>query len=498
MFKKGKVQKMKQKYFYGAIAAALLFTTPVQAGDNSERGNLDTLVPEAKDFKVVYSLNPAAPVVTDDGKGITYAIDKSKELAGPVKRIAYFLSLTKKDGGNDYIFVSMDAFTQDLGKIGVPTKNSGSRYQTMIDNMTVKSNVAGIASGDFATGGNIEFWDCNYSQSNAAKIPNADSSKFDFGDRVETGKSPGYGSMQVHNYAQKQTLFAFNNWVAGNKCDLGIGNSSGAQPDWTFSSSAQNYTDGVLLVLIESGTPPPPKPAFQATEQAPAPEEPVLARVPIKTSPEQVVPEAKNLKLVYSLDPTAPKPTDGNLGITYTVDKSKEITGKIKRIAYFLALAKKDGGEDYIFVSTDAFTQDIGKIGVPTQKSGAFFQDKLSNVTVKSNVAGIENGTFADGCNIEFWCCDYGKENKNNVPNAEADKYDTGDTAGDPAAAGYGSMQLHNNAKKQTLFAFNNWRSGSKCDLGIGNNPAGEPDWTFRGNGGSYAGGVLQVMVETE
>ena len=251
-------------------------------------------------------------------------------------------------------------------------------------------------------------------------------------------------------------------------------------------------------MLIESGTPPPPKPAFQATEQAPAPEEPVLARVPIKTSPEQVVPEAKNLKLVYSLDPTAPKPTDGNLGITYTVDKSKEITGKIKRIAYFLALAKKDGGEDYIFVSTDAFTQDIGKIGVPTQKSGAFFQDKLSNVTVKSNVAGIENGTFADGCNIEFWCCDYGKENKNNVPNAEADKYDTGDTAGDPATAGYGSMQLHNNAKKQTLFAFNNWRSGSKCDLGIGNNPAGEPDWTFRGNGGSYAGGVLQVMVETE
>ncbi len=52
----------------------------------------------------------------------------------------------------------------------------------------------------------------------------------------------GYGSMQVHNVATKQTLFAINHWSAGGAADLGIGNGPGQTPDWTFSGNAQSYS----------------------------------------------------------------------------------------------------------------------------------------------------------------------------------------------------------------------------------------------------------------
>ena len=48
-------------------------------------------------------------------------------------------------------------------------------------------------------------------------------------------------------------------------------------------------------------------------------------------------------------------------------------------------------------------------------------------------------------------------------------------------------MQVHNHDAKQTLFALNHWREGSDADLGIGNQPKENPDWTFAGNAGLWA-----------
>ena len=41
----------------------------------------------------------------------------------------------------------------------------------------------------------------------------------------------------------------------------------------------------------------------------------------------------------------------------------------------------------------------------------------------------------------------------------------------------------------------NHWREGGKADIGIGNNPNGNPDWTFLGNAGSYRTKRLRVLV---
>jgi len=73
---------------------------------------------------------------------------------------------------------------------------------------------------------------------------------YDFGDQPVPPED-GYGSMQVHHGAAKQTVFAINQWKAGARADIGIGNSPGDTRDWTFSSSATNYTTKRLRVYVK-------------------------------------------------------------------------------------------------------------------------------------------------------------------------------------------------------------------------------------------------------
>ncbi len=212
-------------------------------------GKMASLVPESKDYKLLYEINPVNPQMASPGK-ILYQSDKRQEISGEIVRIAYYLELTKAEGGFDYVFVAMDPFTKDIGKIGVPDLDSKVKFQQKLSNVFVKSNAAGVKNGTFAEGCNIEFWGTNYGPDNVATVPGASAALFDFGDSpVGDGN---YGSMQIHNYAEKQTVFAFNHWVLGAKADLGIGNSAGPQPDWTFLGNAGKYAGGKLLVLVQT------------------------------------------------------------------------------------------------------------------------------------------------------------------------------------------------------------------------------------------------------
>jgi len=201
------------------------------------------------------------------------------------------------------------------------------------------------------------------------------------------------------------------------------------------------------------------------------------------------VPEAKDYQLVYDLDLANLGPT-----INYTVDNRAKIQKPFDRVAYFLELQPADGNTQFLYVSMDAFTDSLDKIGVPTAGSGARFQQNVANMNVWSNVKGIVARTGLTGGNIEFWPNNYGPANSANVPNASSQVWDFGDEPSDPAE-GYGCMQVHNHDARQTLFALNHWSEGSRADLGIGNQPTGNPDWTFAGNAGSYQAKRLRVLV---
>lgn len=218
-----------------------------RAGKVPVRGALNTLIPEAKDYKIVYSFDPSNFQMINGGTNIVYAVDKTAEIIGEIDKIAYALVLN----GKDYVFVSVDPFTTDLNKIGVPTAATKVIFQQKLKNMLVVSNVKGIKTGEFSEGGNIEFWSSNYGTTNALKIPGASNSKYDFGD-VRNGGALGYGSMQIHNYSAKQTLFAFNNFMAGKGADLGIGNNPNGNPDWTFTKNAGKYSSAKLYIMVKT------------------------------------------------------------------------------------------------------------------------------------------------------------------------------------------------------------------------------------------------------
>ena len=73
-----------------------------------------------------------------------------------------------------------------------------------------------------------------------------------FGDSMAPNTSPGYGSMQIHNNKEKQSIICFNNFRARSNADVGIGNSGTPKAeDWTFTKNAKQCSVAELKVLIK-------------------------------------------------------------------------------------------------------------------------------------------------------------------------------------------------------------------------------------------------------
>jgi len=432
-------------------------------------------VPEAANYSLVYEL----PIGTgnDFRTSVPYAVDNTSQISQPFDRIAYYLELQQGAGPLQWVYVSMDAFTSNANKIGVPNPTSGEFYQQNVANMNVLSNVAGIVTGTGLTGGNIEFWPSNYGAANDKGVPNADAGLLDFGDGG-AGTGTGYGSMQIHNHDAAQTLLAFNGWNNATS-DLGIGNNTvvnattgKVEPDWTFRRNAGDYTLKNMAILVRQ----------VSTDTPPA----LLSNAP----------ELADYQLVYMKNiPNGARYS--SQGVGYDVDNSASIPdGTFDRVAYYLQLDNQ-----FVEVSFAAagFTNKASKIGIPNTGSGEFYQQLVSNMNVTSNVAGVVNGTGITTGNIEFWPSNYNQSNAIGVPGASAVGDNTGFDFGDGGAstgAGHGSMQVHNHGAGQTVFAYNNWNNGGG-ELGIGNRTGTNvaPDWTFAGNAGSYATKQLYVFV---
>ena len=113
------------------------------------------------------------------------------------------------------------------------------------------------------------------------------------------------------------------------------------------------------------------------------------------------VEESKNYTLVYDMDLN-------KLGskIKYDVDNTQQFSGKFSRIAYYLELGKDSEPSEWVYVSLDAFTDDISKIGIPVFGANIEFQESVKNLNVYTNVEGVKTGNAQEG-NIEFWPNNY-------------------------------------------------------------------------------------------
>ncbi len=426
--------------------------------------------------KLVYEYDLKSGSGFGDKTKVRYTVDNSDAIKGKLTRITYVVRLEDKNGNAQFVCVSMDPFTQDVKQIGVPVRSTGAQFQTRVRNLNVHSNVDSIKTGMFNEG-NIEFWPNNYAQRNAARVPNASDFAYDFGDQIDNNVKIGYGSMQIHNFSARQTIFAYNKFEAGANADLGIGNQPVDNPDWTFSSSAKNYNKATLYVFVDEV---PRKSESELMGQ-------VTARVP----------EAGAMKLAYAYDLRTGNNFGDRTRVNYEFDNSSVLTGKAKRVAYLMVLTGNDNRESWVYAAMDAFDPSVAKLGVPTKSTGAVFQKKIANLEVKSNTNKVKAGTFAEG-NIEFWSCNYSNPNAAGIPGASDTTFDFGDERTPGVDPGYGSMQIHNFGEKQTIFAYNNFPAGRNADIGIGNQPANNPDWTFSGALKNYKNAWLYVLVDME
>lgn len=191
---------------------------------------------------------------------------------------------------------------------------------------------------------------------------------------------------------------------------------------------------------------------------------------------EKLVPEATDYELIYHCRPMEFSEKG------YHVNRSRELHGKLKRLGYLLKLTEKNDKMYWMFVEMDPFTQDLDCVGVPTRPEH-FAQTYVSNMKVSGNHPKLNTGSFDKG-NIEFWCGGFKCVNSLGIPGASDRSYDFGDSGNPKDTAGYGSMQVHNFLHQRTVFAFNNFKGGASCDLGIGSNlplrpGGGFADWTF-------------------
>ena len=216
---------------------------PVGAVRGGEVPDFLSSLPVAKEYTLVYDLD-----LNNLSHDIRYDIDRSEKIKS-FDRIGYLVELTAAGGEEKQVFVSMDAFTADVHQIGIPTIASKARFQQPVKSMDVFSNVSSITSGTGISTGNIEFWPDNYGIINVANVAGASNDIYDFGDETAP-PADGYGSMQVHNFGAKQTLFAINHWVSGAGADLGIGNGPDRTPDWTFSGNGGSYSSKRLRIYV--------------------------------------------------------------------------------------------------------------------------------------------------------------------------------------------------------------------------------------------------------
>ena len=530
---------------------------------------------ETADYEAIYDFDITASMdlSTEANCKAFYKLDRSDDYVKKFNRIAYFLELYK-DGQHQYAWVSVDAFTNDVKAIGVPTLYNKVVLQQNVANMNVFSNVAGVETGTGIATGNIEFWPYNFATRNEAGVPDASDATYDFGDKVEIGNAK-YGSMQIHNYGARQTIIGLSNLNKGeaNGPGFGIGNNPtpGGNPDWTRAGNAITYDYARMMVLVKpiedtvapvlesaqvssvdgrtvrvtfdeyvivaglsqvsftaGGVPAisarvlADKRVVDVTFATPiadgavltakglcdyagntleSAEVPVAARENVPAEVSDLVGDlANDFRLVADID----IPVQGNFNDSESayIRSSLDETATFDRVAYCMVL-EKEGVQQYVWTAFDAMTLDLAALGVPVSRKGRYFQQKVNNLVVQSNVEGVKTGTWDDG-NIEFWPADYGGDAELGLEGSGLFDFDDKITVNPyygmtPTSAGHGSMQVHNYREKQTLWAINCFgRDGNRLGIGIGPQVGGNAaatDWTFEQNAGEWARRKLYVFV---
>jgi hypothetical protein len=228
--------------------AAALPAAPVTACSTQAQG--DGLVP------VLQLAVPATAALY--GQTPAYSFDDTAALAAGFDRVGYCLE-TSSGGGQKWVWAAMEAFTDDPGRLGLPTL-AGQVTRQRVDDLTVDSNVAAVRVGAHQTG-YLEMWPYLYGTETSHQVGGASGGVYDADDRPVTGG--GYGSFQVHAVGDQpdsgttaSTVLALNRFAydGATPIDIGIGPAPGTHPDWTFAQNGGSFSARTLTVYARPAT----------------------------------------------------------------------------------------------------------------------------------------------------------------------------------------------------------------------------------------------------
>jgi len=173
--------------------------------------------------------------VTGYGLGVSDAAASFDLASDLINEIRYRMELTV-GATTYYADVSFDAWDGvGVSSLQIPNgsgQNQSFVLQRNVSNMSVDSNYSGVVTGT-GLNGRLEIWPGNYGPGFSGLLPSGNASTYDLDDQGES--IAGYGSFQVHNLRDSQTVLAWNNH-GQSEPDVGFGNAD-VHPDWTFDPS---------------------------------------------------------------------------------------------------------------------------------------------------------------------------------------------------------------------------------------------------------------------
>ncbi|MFN5544893.1 MAG: tandem-95 repeat protein [Bacteroidota bacterium] len=182
---------------------------------------------------------------------------------------------------------------------------------------------------------------------------------------------------------------------------------------------------------------------------------------------------------------------DGSGSIVYvpgfgkTGGAASSFTGGFNRVRYRLE-NNISGTLRWAEVSFDAWSGlNAAGLQIPDLVNNLVNQRNVFNIEVNSNMPGVNTGRFDSG-RIEMWPHNYVPAVSGILfPSGNGSNYDWDDTRS--TSGDHGSFQIHNisSSSRQTILAWNMHRNGGPAEIGLGNAPTGDPDWTFNTSNGS-------------
>ena len=189
-----------------------------------------TTTPSRSGNSIVYT--------TGYGKGAGDAAATLTNQGVTFSRVRYRME-ANYSGTLRYADVTFDKWAgATISSLAIPDLADARTIKTNVSNMTVDSNWPGFAGAASAvttgTGksGRLELWPWDYTTGTTGITPAGDTNNYDSDDT--SAGSAAYGSFQVHNLTDSQTVLAWNHHGVAD-VDLGFGNNlATTHTDWTF------------------------------------------------------------------------------------------------------------------------------------------------------------------------------------------------------------------------------------------------------------------------